>query len=566
MKYIGMTNQVVEIGFQAANPYSDPFNQIEMDVCFKNQAGETWKVPAFWAGGSDWRVRFSAHEAGLYEFESVANVPDAGLNGIRGELELKPYQGDNPLYRHGPLRASANGRFFEHADGTPFAWLGDTWWMMMSGRMRYPQDIRMLAEDRVKKGFTIIQTIDGLWCDVEPFDRRGENEAGYCWTENWGSINPEFYNLADQKVEAIADAGLLLCMAGSWGFYMDFMGLEKEKQHYRYMVARYGAYPIVWNLAGEVWMAYYKEIEGVSDRTDDVYANPDDPAEPFRAHLTRKRQWSEMLAYMKELDPWKRMITAHETFFSTSLDSVNNPELLDFHMWQGTHTDCRDDVMLILNTLNERLYAHEPAKPFICAECCYEGITRFNGDGVQRQLFWRNVCGGCAGMTYGAQGIWAASSVDDPFGPSPHGGDWGPQPWQEAYKAPGARQVGAGRKFLNRYPWWKLQPAPDKVENPDFVEAYYRAVAAEIPGEMVLLYLPMPIGYMTQGSGGTFPAFFERACKGLLPGAKYHVTLYNPIDDYTVDRGVIQTDGAGCCPLQLPIFQDWVAVVERVKG
>jgi len=31
-------------------------------------------------------------------------------------------------YRHGILRPNSGGRFLEHADGTPFYWLGDTHW------------------------------------------------------------------------------------------------------------------------------------------------------------------------------------------------------------------------------------------------------------------------------------------------------------------------------------------------------------------------------------------------------------------------------------------------------
>jgi len=35
------------------------------------------------------------------------------------------------------------------------------------------------------------------------------------------------------------------------------MGIEKMKKHWRYLIARYGAYPVVWCLAGEGIMPYY---------------------------------------------------------------------------------------------------------------------------------------------------------------------------------------------------------------------------------------------------------------------------------------------------------------------
>jgi hypothetical protein len=41
----------------------------------------------------------------------------------------------NPFYTHGPIRVAASHRHFEHADGTPFFWLGDTWWMGLTERL-----------------------------------------------------------------------------------------------------------------------------------------------------------------------------------------------------------------------------------------------------------------------------------------------------------------------------------------------------------------------------------------------------------------------------------------------
>lgn len=38
---------------------------------------------------------------------------------------------------------------------------------------------------------------------------------------------------------------------------MPWMGVDKMKKHWRNLVARYGAYPVVWSLAGEWTMAFY---------------------------------------------------------------------------------------------------------------------------------------------------------------------------------------------------------------------------------------------------------------------------------------------------------------------
>src|SRR6185437_9438758 len=115
---------------------------------------------------------------------------NAGLHGREGILEVTPYMGDNPLYRHGPVRVSSDHRYLEHADMTPFFWLGDTWWMSLSKRLRWPDEFRLIVADRVTKGFSVIQLVAGLYPDIPPFDQRGANEAGFPWEADYSRIAP----------------------------------------------------------------------------------------------------------------------------------------------------------------------------------------------------------------------------------------------------------------------------------------------------------------------------------------------------------------------------------------
>ena len=54
----------------------------------------------------------------------------------------------------------------------PFFWLGDTWWMGLTKRLLWPEGFKLLTADRVKKGFTVIQIVAGLYPDMVPFDSR----------------------------------------------------------------------------------------------------------------------------------------------------------------------------------------------------------------------------------------------------------------------------------------------------------------------------------------------------------------------------------------------------------
>ena len=133
--YYATQRLVQEWGFTSGKAYSDPFNQVELDVIFTDPQGQEHRMPTFWAGDQTWRVRFSAAKAAKYTFRTVSNdTSNPDLHDQRGEIMVSEYTGDNLLLKHGPVRVAADHLHFEHEDGTPFFWLGDTWWMALCHR------------------------------------------------------------------------------------------------------------------------------------------------------------------------------------------------------------------------------------------------------------------------------------------------------------------------------------------------------------------------------------------------------------------------------------------------
>ena len=59
---------------------------------------------------------------------------------------------------------------------------------------------------------------------------------------------------------------------------------------------------------------------------------------------------------------------------------------------------------------------------------------------------------GCAGHTYGVNGVWQINLPDQRFGKSPGGSDWGGTPWREAMSLPGSTQPAHAKKFLLTLP------------------------------------------------------------------------------------------------------------------
>src|SRR5687767_14810574 len=116
---------IVEKTFTSTKAYADPFNDIELDVIFTSPGGKEMRVPAFWAGGGKWRVRYASMERGIHRFRTVcSDAGDPSLHDVKGEVTIEKYDGANPLYRRGPIRVAADRKHFEHADGTAFFWLG----------------------------------------------------------------------------------------------------------------------------------------------------------------------------------------------------------------------------------------------------------------------------------------------------------------------------------------------------------------------------------------------------------------------------------------------------------
>ena len=54
------TNVVAEIAFRSGEVYANPFTDVALAVVFTDPGGTEKAVPAFWAGGTDWKVMAKA--------------------------------------------------------------------------------------------------------------------------------------------------------------------------------------------------------------------------------------------------------------------------------------------------------------------------------------------------------------------------------------------------------------------------------------------------------------------------------------------------------------------------
>lgn len=513
-------NCVTEVALVSAKTYANPFMEVEPDAVVTRPDGTQLRVPAFWAGGNDWKFRYASNQPGTHTWRTeCGDVANAGLHGVTGMIEVEPYRGENPLLKHGPVRVARDRRHFEHADGTPFFWLGDTWWKNLCKRMTW-EGFQELTADRRAKGFNVVQIVCGPYPDEGFLEPRMANEGGLPYESvKFEKINPEYFNYADRRLQHLVEAGIAPALVGAWGRgdcnSMKAIGADGLKRHWRYLVARYSAYPVFWILAGEI---------------------PDETK-------WGQGQWAEVATYLRGIDPHHRPLTCHTGHGRRGAPGDNH--VIDFDMVGGNH-DERIAVDAKTVAIVSAAYSKEPPMPVLVGETCYEGHMQQGFGDVQRRMFWGSILSGAAGHTYGAAGIWHASVEGDPgCASAAFGGtrvyDW--TTWKEGMNYPGATQLGIGKKLLEQYPWARFEPHPEWAPG---------CFAAGIPGGTRFIYIPRRGIYDWKGI----------TVNNLMPGVPYATFFFDPATGRRFDQGVVTTDSGSWNTPDLPSPQDWVLVME----
>src|SRR5689334_14785674 len=87
--------------FESASAVDDPVHTVDLSVELVAPSGDRHRVAAFWDGDRAWRARYSPGAVGIWTYTTRSTPAVDGLNGQQGTFAVVPYEGDNPLYRHG---------------------------------------------------------------------------------------------------------------------------------------------------------------------------------------------------------------------------------------------------------------------------------------------------------------------------------------------------------------------------------------------------------------------------------------------------------------------------------
>lgn len=354
-----------------------------------------------------------------------------------------------------PIRVSPDGRWFQHHDGRPFFWLGDTAWLLFQKLDR--AETERYLDDRRRKGFNIIQV-------MVLHTAESRNQAGAAALADGDPARPvrsaegaDYWSHIDWVLDRAAARGLYLAMVPAWGSIVKAGRLnEKNVEEYaRFLGERYGRWPnVVWLNGGDIQGDLKPDVWRALGRT-------------LRSHTSGQ---------LTTFHPFGR--TQSSTWFHTE-------PWLDFNMFQSGHRRYGQDSTPGAKEEDNWRYVEEdlalkPAKPTLDGEPSYEHIPqglhdpaepRWTDRDARRYAYWA-VLAGAAGHTYGHSSVMQMHKRTDvraSYGAT--------KTWDEALNDPGAGQMRHLKALVLSRPYFERRNDQSLIAGSNG-QRYDRVIAA----------------------------------------------------------------------------------------
>jgi len=523
-----------EIILHSDKSYANPFMDVDIDAVFTHSDGTTIALPGFWNGGNEWKVRFSPEKAGVWYYTVACTDKENASLTQTGEIEAIAVEPKTELEKHGYVKLTEGKRYLTYGDGTPFFYLGDTHWQMPDcerlHECNYPgctcgNQFKHLADDRIKKGFTVYQT----YFDSAESDGGGNPRVHHWWKEKFSLINPEAFNeTMDVMIEYLAEKGITTAM-GFGVHCSSVIGFNYQAEPLlkftRYCIARYACYPVVWITAQEI-------TNLTSNGTVSAYDI-----------------WKQVGALVSELDGYHRPngahIHAHPATDPRSVDLEQQP----WHQWWTLQAGHGDVEQLVKRWFYKGYHDMPKHKLYIETECFYEDLGSSGytcGSDTTRRGAWNAVLAGSAGFTYGVVGVWAMRWDNNVQGWN----GYSPEPWYVGMDKPGSTEMKYMKEFLEYVGWSELEPSFGYEHG---VFETRKTVSIATRKQEVFVY------YFFDDESETGMAM------GLKPNTEYQARWYDPIHGSFIDLpSFVSTENGYYNMPERPSRRDWVLLLNCV--
>jgi hypothetical protein len=297
---------------------------------------------------------------------------------------------------------------------------------------------------------------------------------------------------------------------------------------WRYLVHRFGAYNVIWVLAGEYNMNNYGG---------------------FNIDF-----WKDLGKMIKLEDPYERIVSTHPTppFWDGGAEApqwstgsvLHQEHWLDYNQSQVGHGKFANEM--IPSVISED-YNREPPKPVVVTEPWYEFVEGEPAGIDIRFAAWSAILSGAAGHTYGGGHVWLASVPEAPAGEGDRPIEKGFE--RTTYDYEGAVSMKNLAAFFSNIKWWTMSP------HPELVTEYPQPFCLAKPGVQYILYLRyagvVKIKMDTEAASGT-----------------YIYEWYNPASGKFSDP--LKIKGSALlqfsCPESIPsepTYSDWVLYIHK---
>ncbi len=352
----------------------------------------------------------------------------------------------------GPLRVSADGRYFLKPNGDPFFFMADTGWPMLT---QYGcETAERYIDKRASQGFNVILTVIA-WSDVPPLqyaplpDCQGHPPF---LNDSPAQPNEAFFQRLDYLLQYAGQRGITLGILPMWGnthavFEQRFFKFANMRPYGRYLGERYKNVPnLFWVPGGDI------------------------PAAGGQTAMFR-----ELAEGLRERDP-NHLITYHPDFGNSGGIWFHNDSWFGFDMFQAWSWIER------IPTLTATSRARNPPKPVVMSEGAYEDgqppywypISPVHPPQIRKQAYW-SLLSGCAGTTYGHIQTWTMD------------GDW-----LNRWETDGARQMTIYRNAFEPHQWWLLVPDQTLIVSGATGGMGYNAAARTSNGTEFFVYIVNP--------------------------------------------------------------------------
>ncbi|MGM9734646.1 MAG: glycoside hydrolase family 140 protein [Prevotella sp.] len=373
-------------------------------------------------------------------------------------VDAKP---TDPQRKTGCLKVSANGRFLQYNDGTPFFWLGDTGWLLPErlNRDEAAYYLRRCAE----AGYNVVQvqTVNG----VPAFNIYGKMSMpkGFDFSVIDTEEGYGYWQHMDYIVDLAEKNGIYIGMVCVWGGVVKagMVDVDQAKLYGKFLAERYkNRKNIIWIIGGDIQGNIKTEV------------------------------WDALATTIKSIDK-NHLMTFHPRGRTTSARWFNNREWLDFNMFQSGHRRYgqrmgNKDYPIPDNTEEDNwmyvdsAWKYKPIKPVIDGEPSYEDIPqglhdadepRWTARDVRRYAYW-SVFAGSFGHTYGHNAIMQFAK---PGVAGAYFADGAAKPWYKALDDPGFNQMKHLKRLILAMPYFERVPDQSVIE--DNSERYDRLLA-----------------------------------------------------------------------------------------